>query len=187
MGSIASRSSLPHAMSPHTTSAGPQVPSYGIRAVARATIRHQNDPNVHGTHLEGHFGDSPHAAKMTGSHSCAKGIQDLQKGRNASPSNMQRMHAMPRGAVAACVSARHASYTAMRCARFARSGARMGFIASRSSLPHAMSAHATSTGLQVAPRGMRARSKPRLGTKTTQMWPTRTSEAILTTRRMHQR
>ena len=114
LGFIARRSSLPHAMSPHTTSAGPQVPSYGMRAVARATIRHQNDPNVHGTHLEGHFGDSPHAAKMTGSHSCAKGRRDSQKGRIASPFNMQRVQAMSYGAMAIYAPTHHASHVAMR-------------------------------------------------------------------------
>ena len=85
-----------------------------MHAEARATIKHQNDPNAHGTHLEGHFGDSPHAAKMTGSHSCAKARRDSQNGRIASPFNTQRMQAMPYGAMAIYASAHHASHVAMR-------------------------------------------------------------------------
>ena len=85
-----------------------------MHAEARATIKHQNDPNAHGTHLEGHFGDSPHAAKMTGFHSCANVRRDSQNGRIASPFNVQRMQAMPYGAMAIYASAHHASHVAMR-------------------------------------------------------------------------
>ena len=85
-----------------------------MHAVARVAFKHQNAPTVHGTPREGHFGDSPHAAKMTGSHSCAKGRRDSQKGRIASPFNMQRVQAMSYGAMAIYASAHHASHVAMR-------------------------------------------------------------------------